>query len=175
MQRMPGNGPPAHYGPHMDPYRQGHFVPTATPGIDRAIPATAPHVIAMEAPTQYWRVGNFAALAPGSGAQELALEWRTPGEVIGVQLITTVGTQQSLCAMGIKIAAGPEQAALCMNGLSGVADFVRFAGIVGLNPLTVAPFYRPVCQNDKWIISVQNFDPALTFTPEVTFHFRSCR
>jgi hypothetical protein len=183
MNRGPGNygqGEPHQRGRAMhlddrDPYRDGHFMPTATPGINRAIPSSAPHVIAQEAPWQYWRVGNFAALAPGAPAQELAIEWRSPGEVIGVQLISTVGTTQSICALGIKISAGPEQVAICMNGLSGVSDFVRFASIVGLNPQGVAPMYRPVCQNDKWIVSVQNFDPAITYTPEVCFHFRGCR
>src|ERR1700690_622841 len=153
-----------------------NFVQTATPGISKAVPSYKQHVVAGEAPTQFWgrQLPTGGLLAPGVGASGV-LQWRAAGEVIGMYLSTDVNSPESFAAVGIKITAGPEQAALCMNGQSGSPDFVRFSGIQGVTPLVVAPFYRPVCSDDRWFIEVFNFDlHGTSYAPEITFHFRQC-
>ena len=181
MNQSPYGSLPRYSGsPHaprqiaLDPYAQGQRVPTHIPGIERAIPAEAMHVIANQAPDQ-WLTLNTGAMAPGAPAQEFNVQWRTPGEVIGLFLHSDVGSPQSLCALGLKMAIGPEQMQMSLNANSGTADFTRFAGINGLSLNYVAPLYQPVCQNDKWLVSVQNFDATNTYTGFVTFHFRRCR
>lgn len=158
----------------LDPYSQGQRVPTHLPGIERAIPAEATHVIASQAPDQ-WLTLNSGSMAAGAPAQEFNIQWRTPGEVIGLFVYSDLGTPQSLCSLGLKLAVGPEQMQMSLNANSGTADFTRFTGINGLALNYVAPLYQPVCQNDKWLVSLQNFDAANAYTAFVTFHFRRCR
>ena len=155
--------------------RERRFEPTAIPGIDRAIVDDHAHAIAMQAPSQYWRVNGFTALAPSVESTELIIRWKSAGEVIGVQFSTDTGDARSFCALGVKITSGPENASQTMNGERGTPDFIRFAGIVGIQPLLVAPLYRPVCYDDTWTFIVKNFDAANTYTPEITLHFRQCK
>lgn len=159
----------------IDVMSEPRYVDTATPGIQRAIPSRIAHFGADVAPCQFWRAVFDTPITPGNGDSSV-VQWRNVGDVIGITLGTDLNTPESYGTMGVKITAGPEKAALTMEGEGGSPDFMRFSEIVGVAPAQYpSRLYRPVCRDDRWTVEVFNFNSnGHAYLPLVCFHFRPC-
>lgn len=157
--------------PVLTPVRApgGGLAPGFTPQLATEAMMFRPEV----APDRLIRVPNLESIGPSSEGNSRGIQWPDDGYVLAVSAVARGdGTNEGQSSLALQIQAGDQGTYITGNGQS--SDYVVF-WTVSPGPGFTNLLYRAVARQETWTIRCRNYHADNTYTPEVTFYFKTLR
>lgn len=125
------------------------------------------------APDRIIRVPNLASIGPGAIGNPVGIQWPDDGYVLALSTCARGdGSNAGQASLAVQIQAGDQGTYITGNGQTG--DYVLFWSVSPV-PGCTNLLYRAVARQETWTITCRNYHAANTYTPEVTFYFKTLR